>query len=466
MRKSLALVLVLVILTVASIIVFLAQVNSDNLADGDDVPEGADESHGVEITDFKLFGHTVPIGGNSPLKKHISETDEIKLAHWQNDISFEFVALHYNRPEENRYSYILVNYDEEWRYPGSQRTATYTSLDPGEYFFRVRGSNNDGVWNKKGRTIHIVIMPPWWKTKWAYLFYVLFGISCILAAHYTQKSRVVKREREKAKIREAELRAVAAESQARAIQAENERKTLELEEARKLQLSMLPKQLPMVPNLEIAVYMQTATEVGGDYYDFYLNENGGLTVVIGDATGHGLKAGTMVSVIKSLFIANASQSDTKSFFANCTRTIKQLHLGNLYMGLALIKIENDELLASVAGMPPIYIYRNETSKVEEIVLKGMPLGAVADFSYQDKRIKLHKEDVILLLSDGFPELFNERKEMFDYHRVKETFEKIGNLSPKKIIDHFVKVGEKWRKGGAQNDDVTFVVLKVKGNDKN
>jgi serine phosphatase RsbU (regulator of sigma subunit)/ligand-binding sensor domain-containing protein len=439
---------------------FFGGINGFNIFHPDSIRDNPYEPQ-IAITDFKLFGQSVPIGENSPLKKHISETAEVKLAHWQNNISFEFVALHYNQPEKNRYSYILVNYDQAWHPPFSHRTATYTNLEPGEYFFRVRGSNNDGVWNKKGATVRIVITPPWWKTIWAYFLYGFSAVALFFISHRIQRVVVVRRERARSKIREAELRAQAAEAQARAIQAENERKTIELEKARRLQLSMLPKQLPNVPHLDIAVHMQTATEVGGDYYDFYLDNNGCLTVVIGDATGHGLNAGTMVSVIKGLFIANVSQADFKTFFENCTRTIKQLHLGNLYMALALIKIEAHELIASAAGMPPIYIYRNRTRTVDEIVLKGMPLGAFDDFSYQDERTKLEKGDSILLLSDGLPELFNHKKEMFDYHRVKETFEKVGHQNPEKIIDSFIDVAEQWRDGRAQDDDVTFVVLKVK-----
>ncbi len=443
---------------------FFGGINGFNVFHPDSIKDNPYEPQ-IAITDFKLFGESVPIGENFPLKKHISETNEIRLTHWQNNISFDFVALHYNQPEKNKYSYILVNYDQAWHSTGSRRSATYTNLDPGEYFFRVRGSNNDGVWNKKGATIRIIITPPWWKTTWAYIAYALSVIALFFITHRAQKIVVVRRERSRAQIREAELRAQAAEAQARAFQAENERKTIELEKARRLQLSMLPKQLPNVPDLDIAVHMQTATEVGGDYYDFHLDEKGCLTVVIGDATGHGLNAGTMVSVIKGLFIANVSQTDIKTFFENCTRTIKQLHLGNLYMALALVKIEKNELIASAAGMPPIYIYRNRTKTVDEIVLKGMPLGAFDDFSYQDKCIKLEEGDSILLLSDGLPELFNEQKEMFDYHRVKETFEKIGHENPEKIIDSFIDIAEQWRNGRAQDDDVTFVVLKVKENRK-
>jgi len=289
------------------------------------------------------------------------------------------------------------------------------------------------------------------------LFILVGGI---YLTHLFQHARLVKREREKAQIREAELRAQTAEAQARAIHAENDRKTHELEEARKIQLSMLPKELPKISNLDIAVHMQTATEVGGDYYDFYKDGNGSLTIVVGDATGHGLKAGTMVSVIKGLFISSAADTDTKTFFEKCTRTIKQLHLGNLYMALSFVKIENNELFASCAGMPPIYIYRNEGKTVEQILLKGMPLGAFDNFEYKNAKVKLNEGDTILLFSDGLAELFNDKKEMYDYDRIKSTFENNGHKSSQLIVDDLVEEVDKWRNGNSPNDDVTLVVLKV------
>ena len=83
---------------------------------------------------------------------------------------------------------------------------------------------------------------------------------------------------------------------AQAAEAENSRKSQELEEARKLQLALLPEKLPDLPNLQIAVYMKTATEVGGDYYDFYISADGTLNVAMGDATGHGMQAGTVVTL--------------------------------------------------------------------------------------------------------------------------------------------------------------------------
>jgi len=242
---------------------------------------------------------------------------------------------------------------------------------------------------------------------------------------------------------------------------ENERKTKELEEARKLQLSMLPTVLPQLSHLEIAVYMQTATEVGGDYYDFHTGLDGTLTVVIGDATGHGMKAGTMVTVAKSIFNSYANNPDIIFTFREFNRVIKGMQLPSMSMCLSLLKIKGNHLTMSAAGMPHALLYRSEIKKVEEIILKGMPLGAVKDFPYQIKTTELKSGDTLLLLSDGLPELFNGKKEMFGYDRVTAEYEKIASNKANEIIEHLKNIGADWVSGNDPDDDVTFVVLKMK-----
>jgi two-component sensor histidine kinase len=103
---------------------------------------------------------------NSPLKKSITETKEIELSYSQNVFSFEFSALDYISPYKNRYAYMMEGFDENWIYSGNRRYITYTNLDPGKYIFKVKGSNNDGVWNEKGVQLIIRILPPLWKTWW------------------------------------------------------------------------------------------------------------------------------------------------------------------------------------------------------------------------------------------------------------------------------------------------------------
>jgi len=259
----------------------------------------------------------------------------------------------------------------------------------------------------------------------------------------------------------AELQAKASEAQARIIQAENERKTKELEEARELQLSMLPKDVPQLDHLSIATHMRTATEVGGDYYDFHVNGNGVLTVVIGDATGHGLKAGTLVTATKSLFTTHAANEDILSTLKEYNRSLKQLNFRFLFMCLLKLKIDGYKMRLSSAGMPPMLIYRSANSSVEEVLLKGLPLGSTADVTYELRELGLNPGDTILLMSDGFPELLNKEGEMFGYDKISAVFAEVGNRDKESIIEHLKDVASDWVDGEEPNDDVTFVVIKVK-----
>jgi len=264
----------------------------------------------------------------------------------------------------------------------------------------------------------------------------------------------VLREKEQLKLKESELRAEALEK-------ENERKAKELEQARQIQLSMLPSKIPQLPNMDIAVYMKTATEVGGDYYDFFVDANRKITIVIGDATEHGVKAGIMVTAIKSLFAAYADELNLLDMFTRFNRGIKEMNLGALYMCFSALKIKNYEMEYSNAGMPPMLIYRKEKKEVETISLKAMPLGAFADFPYKETSLSFSAGDTVLLLSDGFPELFNKTKEMIDYPQVEKYFIKVAEQSPQEIINYLVQVVRDWREDDSLEDDVTFVVLKFK-----
>ncbi|GAB3654264.1 two-component regulator propeller domain-containing protein [Echinicola sediminis] len=138
----------------------------------------------VYITQLSIANSPVKIRQEkSVLTQAITETKSIKLAHHQADFTFEFIALNYTSPEKNQYAYYLEGFDKEWNYVGKQRMATYTNIDPGDYTFMVKAANNDGVWNENPVTIAVTVLPPWYKTWWAYGLYLLtlslaiFGIS-------------------------------------------------------------------------------------------------------------------------------------------------------------------------------------------------------------------------------------------------------------------------------------------------
>jgi signal transduction histidine kinase/ligand-binding sensor domain-containing protein/DNA-binding response OmpR family regulator len=143
----------------------------------------------IVFTDFQILNTTVgvneKINGRILLKKSITETGEIILGHNQNMFSIGFAALNYFQSNKNRYRYKLEGFNDEWiMVDASGRKATYTNLDPGDYIFRVRASNNDGIWNEDGISLNIKVLPPLWKSRWAIGIYIILLIGALLLLRY------------------------------------------------------------------------------------------------------------------------------------------------------------------------------------------------------------------------------------------------------------------------------------------
>ncbi|MDF9797075.1 signal transduction histidine kinase/ligand-binding sensor domain-containing protein/CheY-like chemotaxis protein [Catalinimonas alkaloidigena] len=134
----------------------------------------------VYITNFQVMEEEREVPSHS-----------INLPYDENFISFDFVALNYDAPEKNQYAYMLEGLDKDWVHSDTRRFASYTDLDPGEYTFRVRASNNDGIWNEEGTFLQVIILPPWWQTGWAYALYTILGLGLL----YSLRQYTVKRER-------------------------------------------------------------------------------------------------------------------------------------------------------------------------------------------------------------------------------------------------------------------------------
>ena len=138
----------------------------------------------VYLTDFQIFNKPVDYAkSGSQFPVHISEAKEIRLKWNQSVFSFSFAAINYNHPQKNQYSYIMDGFEKEWNYTDAfRRYVTYTNLDPGEYTFKVRASNNDGIWNNNGIALRIIILPPWWNTWW-FSIAVVIAVLLLFAVH-------------------------------------------------------------------------------------------------------------------------------------------------------------------------------------------------------------------------------------------------------------------------------------------
>ncbi|GAB2979378.1 hypothetical protein GCM10027049_13320 [Mucilaginibacter puniceus] len=141
-------------------------------------------SPSVVLTDFELFNKPVTdYSGKLPLKQTLLTSKSVTLNYDQSIFSIAFAALDYTLPSQNSYAYQLQGFDEEWR-TGNQRKATYTNLDPGKYIFRVKGSNNDGVWSKNIATLVVIIKPPFWMTWWFRSLCILFVLGGVYTIYY------------------------------------------------------------------------------------------------------------------------------------------------------------------------------------------------------------------------------------------------------------------------------------------
>jgi len=167
----------------------------------------------VVLTDFKINNKSVAPSENSPLQVELDYTDEIILSHKDNVFSFEFAALNFVSQDQNQYAYKMEGFDQDWTYvDSSNREAKYTNLDSGTYTFKVKASNNDGVWNEEGASIAITVTPPWWET-WLFRIAIVMLVVGFAVGWYRQRMSAV-------------------EARSRELQAQVEERTLELQAAK------------------------------------------------------------------------------------------------------------------------------------------------------------------------------------------------------------------------------------------
>jgi tetratricopeptide (TPR) repeat protein len=241
---------------------------------------------------------------------------------------------------------------------------------------------------------------------------------------------------------------------------EEDRKNNELKAARDLQQSMLPKENPKRADLDIATFIRSSTEVGGDYYDFFPQADGSLFSVCGDATGHGVTSGMMVSVTKA-GLNGISPVKPNKILQRLNGVVKRIDLGTLRMSLNIAEITQDEIYLSSAAMPPMYLYKAATNTIEEFMNNGLPLGGLRDEEFALEARNFESGDVLIQLSDGLPEAPNSKGEMYDYDKLKALIQTSCHLTSKEIVNTLIQSVDQWLEGKRNPDDITLVVTKKK-----
>ena len=243
-------------------------------------------------------------------------------------------------------------------------------------------------------------------------------------------------------------------------QIEEVRKNKELQAAKDLQLSLLPKKNPKRDDLDIATFIRSSTEVGGDYYDFDVQKDGRIISICGDATGHGVASGMMVSVTKAS-LKGLGNSKPNELLQRLNNVVKDVDLGTLRMSLNVAEIGQSEVRISSAAMPPIYLYKAASNTIEEFMNNGLPLGGLRDEVFELVTRNFETGDVLIQLSDGLPEAPNAKGEMYDYERLKSLIQDSCHLSAQEIINVLIQSVDQWMEGKHNPDDITIVITKKK-----
>ena len=352
----------------------------------------------------------------------------------KNNLLFEVAYPVFGNESKIKFSYWLEGQDSSWGNFVSDYKKEYTNLKEGNYKFHVKAKDPSGSISEEG-VIEFRVRPPWYRTMWAYGFYILILLLCFRQFGKYQAKKSFQK-------------------------AENERKNSELAAAKDLQNRLLPKSLPTIKNLDIAGYLRTSTEVGGDYYDFFEQPDGSLYAICGDATGHGTPSGMLVSITKAGIIG-LPQMNPKDMLHELNRVVKKVDLGILRMSLNIALIKENTVTLSSAGMPPYFIYRAATNTTDEIQLSGVPLGSFNDVYYDETTTSFNLGDILVIISDGLPEAPNLTGELFDYKKLQDLISTYGNKTAQEIIDQLMMEADKWLSGNHNPDDITLVVIKHK-----
>ncbi|MEP7169953.1 MAG: two-component regulator propeller domain-containing protein, partial [Bacteroidota bacterium] len=168
-------------------ILFFGGVNGFNYFDPKDLKKNPFIPR-INITDIKLKNQSIYFKDkNSAINNPAYLIQQLKLPYHDNVITFEFASMEYSATDKNEYQYMMEGFDKEWIQAGTNHSATYTNLDPGNYTFRVKGSNNDGVWNEAGTSVQLTILPPWYMTWW---FRVLVVVAIATAVYILYRYRL------------------------------------------------------------------------------------------------------------------------------------------------------------------------------------------------------------------------------------------------------------------------------------
>ncbi len=258
-----------------------------------------------------------------------------------------------------------------------------------------------------------------------------------------------------------ERRAAREEAERRVLEVEHERHRHELDEARRIQLAMLPRDPPDLPGFDFAYRMSTANEVGGDYVDIVNGDGGSFSLAVGDATSHGLHAGMVVAVAKSMFQAACRSGSPAAMLHRIGAGLAAMRERRASMAMAVLRCDGEELRYASAGMPPLLVWRCATGRVDELLLPGVPLATLQEARYDERPVAVAPGDTLLLMSDGLVEAESPSGELFGYPRAVAAFARLAAGDADSLAEGLLAEARVFLGGQPPTDDITVVVLKAR-----
>lgn len=394
----------------------------------------------VVITDFLINNLWVGVHTpGTPLRKPVSRTDEIVLNHTNRVITFRFAALNFSNPEQIQYAYRMDNFDHDWSIIGPRQTATFTNLAPGDYVFRVKCANDDGIWNHREAAIRIVILPPPWRTWWAYTLMAAAIFGALYGFRKYELSRL--RLKHRLDLIHEEIRL-----------------------ASQIQLELMPKSSPAVAGYDIAGRSQPTRMVGGDYFDFIPMGADHLAVCLADVSGKGLPSALLMANLQATV---RSQSHPHVSSRECVRRSNDQLVRNtdwgrfatLFYGI-LEPVAGRFLYCNAGHNPPLLA--GDGNGPRRLETGGLIIGFAENAQYEEEAISLAPGDYLVIHSDGITEAQNESGEEFGEARLEALVLQGRGSAARQLIDHVFAEVSRHAGKAPQTDDMTLVVIRRLG----
>jgi ligand-binding sensor domain-containing protein/serine phosphatase RsbU (regulator of sigma subunit) len=437
----------------------------------------------VYLTDFQLFSKSQKLGiKESPLTKDISLTDTIILNYSQSVFSICYIGLDLSAPHKVQYAYKLDGFNNNWQNVGSENKATFTNLRQGTYVFKVRACNSDGVWNITGKSVTIIVLPPWWDTWWFKVFVIglIFGLVIQRIVVYKRRNVILEKLVDHRTIQltnaneELKIQNEVIEKQRVKAISQNQFITESIQYAKVIQESILPIEddiQQVLPNH--FVFYKPLNIVSGDFYWVKKHEHVQY-LVLADCTGHGVP-GAFMSLL-GISMLNDILHDDKAIPAaqileELRKRIKQelhqssrKHISRDGMDMVICVIHRDEQYLEFAGAyNSLFVIRNKddgNNNKEMIEFKGdkMPVGIhIVEGNFTTQIIPIQKGDIFYVSTDGFgDQMGGENGLKYRSKRFHEFLFSIHSeefMMQKALLEYELN---NWKGDEDQIDDVTVI----------